>query len=95
MKNKKWITGVIALLTLVFMLSGCGQNAADSPKAPDSPVAAEKTVVDMADRTVILPAEIKTIATFGSIGVINSFVELFGEGNKIINQMSPSFTKTD
>lgn len=53
------------------------------------------TVTDMAGRTVTLPSEIKSIATFGSIGVINAFVELMGDGDKICNDMTASFTKSD
>jgi iron complex transport system substrate-binding protein len=97
MKNRKLIPVILMLLMLmqVFMLSGCGKTEEDTPTAPETPAAQDKTVVDMAGRTVVLPTEIKTIATFGSIGVINSFVELFGEGDKIMNEMSPSFTKND
>ena len=53
------------------------------------------TVTDMAGRTVTLPADIQSIATFGSIGVINAFVELMGDGDKIVNDMTASFTKSD
>lgn len=42
-----------------------------------------------------LPAEIKSIATFGSIGVINAFVELMGCGDKICNEMTANFTSSD
>ena len=52
-------------------------------------------VTDMAGRTVTLPTEIDSIATFGSIGVINAFVELMGSGEKICNDMTASFTKSD
>jgi iron complex transport system substrate-binding protein len=55
----------------------------------------EVIVTDMAGRKVTLPAEVKSIATFGSIGVINAFVELMGEGDKICNQMTAGFTKSD
>ncbi len=59
------------------------------------PAATGKTVTDMAGREVTLPAEINSIATFGSIGVLNAMVETMGAGDKIVNQMSASFTKTD
>ncbi|MFZ3132805.1 MAG: ABC transporter substrate-binding protein [Desulfosporosinus sp.] len=92
---------IIALLLLTFLvlasLTGCGQNAANGTNAAGTKTAAqtERTVVDMAGRSVKLPAEIKSIATFGSIGVLNDFVETLGEGSKICNEMSASFTKTD
>lgn len=94
MKRKKWIAVLLAALLLLQVLSGCAQNTPSAP-ATTPPVATEKTVVDMAGRTVTLPTKINSVATFGAIGVINTFVELFGEGDKIINQMSASFTKTD
>lgn len=53
------------------------------------------TVTDMNGREVTLPENIESIATFGSIGVINAFVELMGEGDKICNQMTANFTKSD
>ena len=53
------------------------------------------TVTDMAGRTVTLPAQINSIATFGSIGVINAFVELMGDGDKIANDMTAKFSKSD
>lgn len=57
--------------------------------------AATHVVTDMAGREVELPTEINSIATFGSIGVINAFVELMGCGDKICNEMSANFTKSD
>lgn len=68
-----------------------GSSQADS-KADSA--SATREVTDMAGRTVKLPAEIKSIATFGSIGVINAFVELMGSGDKICNEMTDSFTKS-
>ncbi|KUO78227.1 MAG: ABC transporter substrate-binding protein [Desulfosporosinus sp. BRH_c37] len=92
---------IIALLLMTFFviasLTGCGQNAASGTNAPGktSATQTERTVVDMAGRSVKLPAEIKSIATFGSIGVLNAFVETIGEGSKICNEMSATFTKND
>jgi len=45
----------------------------------------------MAGRVVTLPMEINRIGTLGSIGVINTFVELMGEGSKIFNEMPGRF----
>ncbi len=71
------------------------QSTTTEAVSTTQPAASEKTVTDMAGRSVTLPAEIKSIATFGSIGVLNAFVEVMGCGDKIVNQMSASFTKTD
>lgn len=78
-------------------------TAAAAPETTEESQTAEQAakteetheVTDMAGRTVVLPKEIKTIATFGSIGVINAFVELMGSGDKICNDMTASFTKSD
>ena len=56
---------------------------------------ADFTVTDMAGREVTIPGEIKSIATFGSVGVINAFVELMGCGDLLCSQMPANFTKTD
>ncbi|MEN6390784.1 MAG: ABC transporter substrate-binding protein [Syntrophomonas sp.] len=91
MKTSKRIVALLIMAALVMTcLMGCQKS---TPTATQT--AGERTVVDMAGRTVKLPAEIKTIATFGSIGVLNAFVETMGEGSKICNEMSPSFTKKD
>ncbi|HAQ39804.1 MAG TPA: ABC transporter substrate-binding protein [Clostridiales bacterium] len=65
----------------------------DNAEKPAEPT--ERVVTDMAGRTVAIPDEINSIATFGANGVLNAFVELMGEGSKICHDMSPSFTKTD
>ncbi len=70
-----------------------GETAAETEKAAES--SDTVTVTDMAGREVTLPAQINSIATFGSIGVINAFVELMGYGDKICNDMTASFTKSD
>ncbi|WP_302777687.1 ABC transporter substrate-binding protein [Anaerotruncus colihominis] len=65
------------------------------PTPSQAPQAETVTVADMAGRTVTLPARIDSIATFGSIGVINAFVELMGCGSLICNDMTANFTKSD
>lgn len=98
MKTGKKITSLLlALFFVMASLAGCGQSAPTGAKDAGKTEAAqgERTVVDMAGRTVKLPAEIKSIATFGSIGVLNAFVETLGEGGKICNEMSATFTKND
>lgn len=54
-----------------------------------------REVKDMAGRTVELPEKIESVATFGSVGVLNAFVECMGEGDLIVNQMPENFTKND
>jgi len=86
--SPKPIVLCIAIIFTLSLLAGCSNKKAETPTPT-------RTVVDMAGRTVTLPAEIKSIGTFGSIGVLNTFVELMGAGDKICNDMSPRFTKTD
>lgn len=68
------------------------ETIAPAVAATDPP--ATRTVTDMTGRTVTLPAEIKSVATFGAIGVLNTFVETMGQGSKICNEGSASFTKS-
>jgi iron complex transport system substrate-binding protein len=68
-------------------------SAEPSAAEPSSSAPTERTVTDMVGRTVTLPAEIKTIGTFGSIGVLNDFIETMGAGDKLCNEGSPSFVK--
>lgn len=88
--NKKIVALFIMAALILTCLWGC-QKSTPTATQPQT----ERTVVDMAGRTVQVPAEINTIATFGSIGVLNAFVETMGDGSKICNEMSPSFTKKD
>ncbi len=91
MRIGKKVVALLIMTTLVMTcLVGCQQSTPTTTQAP-----VQRTVTDMAGRTVTLPAEVNSIATFGSIGVLNSFVETMGEGSKICNEMSPSFTKKD
>lgn len=79
---------------VLVMLAGC-KGDSDPEGASKDPAADKVTVTDMAGRTVTLPKEIDSIATFGSIGVINAFVELMGCGDKISNDMTAKFTKSE
>lgn len=71
------------------------EPSASVPASAEPTAAApiERTVTDMAGRTVTLPAEIKTIGTFGAIGVLNGFIETMGAGDKLCNEGSPSFIR--
>lgn len=81
--------------TSVSSAAASAQPSTTEAVSTTQPAATERTVIDMAGREVTLPAEINTIGTFGSIGVLNAMVETMGFGHKILNQMSASFTKTD
>ncbi|MEL7609355.1 MAG: ABC transporter substrate-binding protein [Bacillota bacterium] len=106
--NKRTIASLITLLlALLLLVSACAPAAAPAASPSAEPTAAptvvvteptaapERTITDMAGRTVVLPEKIEKIGTFGSIGVLNAFVELMGQGSKICNEMSANFTKTD
>lgn len=89
--------------TTAAATEAAAETTAEETTAAETTAEAEKaaessdtvTVTDMAGREVTLPAQINSIATFGSIGVINAFVELMGYGDKICNDMTASFTKSD
>lgn len=96
-------TRLTALLLVLALLAGCGgqREAPTQPERQESSSQPEQqapetiTVTDMAGRTVTLPSPVSSIATFGSIGVINAFVELMGCGSLICNDMTANFTKSD
>lgn len=54
-----------------------------------------RKVVDMTGVEVIVPAEVSSVATFGSVGVLNAFIECLGKGALICNEMPANFTKSD
>jgi iron complex transport system substrate-binding protein len=91
MKRKLVLLMVVMILSL-SLFTGCGVT---NSGAHGDNTSTEVTVTDMAGRTVTLPSKMDSIATFGAIGVLNTFVELFGCGDKICNDMSARFTKTD
>lgn len=111
MKRRSTIFALLLILVLaVSVVAGCGTETATTTQAepgattsaqPTTTETAEtiattdRTVTDMAGRQVTVPAELESIATFGSIGVLNAMVETMGAGDKIINQMSAAFTKND
>ena len=70
-----------------------GSSASSEVKVTTSADGKTITVTDMAGREVTIPNEVKSVATFGSIGVLNAFVECMGKGDLIVNQMSASFSK--
>ena len=52
-----------------------------------------RIITDMAGRKVSIPLQIRSIATLGSVPVINSFILAFGDGGKIVNGM-PEYAST-
>lgn len=54
---------------------------------------ATRTLVDLAGRTVELPARIARVATLGPVPVLNSFVFALGRGDAIVNGL-PYFAQT-
>ena len=67
----------------------------NSGKKDESTANQAKVVTDMAGREVTIEGDVESIGTFGSVGVLNAFVQLMGDGDKIINEMPPSFSKGD
>ena len=49
---------------------------------------AARTVTDMAQRRVALPARIERVVTLVSLPVLNSFVFTLGEGRRIVNGLA-------
>lgn len=89
--SKKLITIILAIMAVMALFTGCAQS---NPTLTETAAPTEKTVTDMAGRTVKIPAEVESIGTFGAIGVLNAFVETMGAGDKICNEGSPSFVKS-
>ncbi|WP_172135904.1 ABC transporter substrate-binding protein [Adlercreutzia sp. ZJ473] len=89
---------LLAAALACLALAGCassepgtaGESSSSAAEAPTT-----RIVTDMANRTVEIPAEVDSIATFGSVGVLNAFVECMGKGDAIVNEMPANFTKND
>ena len=52
-----------------------------------------RLVTDMNGNQVEIPAEITSVATFGSVGVLNAFIECLGKGQLIVNGLPNQFAK--
>lgn len=92
--------GAAALAAGGFASAGAAFAADQASSAKDAAKSAASdgdtiTVTDMVDREVTIPNEVTSIATFGSVGVLNAFVECMGKGDLIVNQMPENFTKND
>ena len=103
MTRRSWFAGAAGVALAVSLgcvgLAGCASTGGDAQtngdEAKQQSQPATRTVTDMAGRTVDVPADVKSIATFGSVGVLNAFVECMGKGNLIVNEMPANFTKND
>lgn len=80
-----------------FLLAGCssGQPSSSSQQSSNQQAPSTHVIKDMDGRDVELPTEITSVATFGSVGVLNAFIECMGEGDLIVNQMPANFTKNN
>ena len=54
-----------------------------------------RSIRDFAQRQVQVPENIRSVATLGSVGVLNCFIFAMGEGDKRANALPPRFTETD
>lgn len=54
--------------------------------------AATRVVTDMAGRRVTLPRQIRSIVTMGPVPVLNGFIFVFGDGDKIVSGLPYMFT---
>ncbi|SMB28657.1 Periplasmic binding protein [Sterolibacterium denitrificans] len=87
-------------LALALCLWGVCQTAAAAAEAsPGCTVNARtqstQSIVDMAGRTVVLPREVKRIATVGPVPVINGYLFALGAGERIVNGLPSRFTQSD
>lgn len=55
--------------------------------------AQSRTLVDMAERQVIVPERVKHIATVGGTPALNSFIYLFGKAETLVNGAEPPLSK--
>ena len=95
---KKVLSLILACAICTGALVGCGNKDISSQNDGEKSQEAQAEVItirDMADREVIIPRDVQKVGTFGSIGVLNAFVECIGGGDKICNDMSPNFKKND
>ncbi len=106
--KNRWLASAMSALLIAALacvgLTGCSAGDGGTPagcEPASEPAAAEpqepqtRTITDMAGCTVELPVNIESVATFGSVGVLNAFVECMGKGDLIASDMPANFTKND
>lgn len=99
--KKRILSVLLTAVMLLGLLSACGSKQTPDESGTTTPSETvqnteetkQHVITDMLGREVVLPDEINTIATFKAIGVLNTFVETLGAGDKICNGMTPAFTK--
>src|SRR5262245_59948608 len=77
-----WLHVVVITLALVLPDSLSAQTAS-------------RTVTDMAQRAVTLPAQIRKVATIGSVPVINSLLFAMGAGDMLVNGLPEPFARQE
>lgn len=106
--TKEWLARATAVALTAALacvgLAGCTSPSSETAQQPAEQQTQEpaerkapetRTVTDMAGRTVEIPGTVESVATFGSVGVLNAFVECMGKGDLIANEMPANFTKND
>lgn len=71
MRTRRWRLGVAALMVAILGMASAAR--------------AERTVVDMAGRNVVVPDRVTRVATIGPVPVLNSFVFALGAASSIVN----------
>lgn len=92
------LAAVLACVGFAGCAAPAEQQSGPEPAAGGQKPAADpatRTITDMAGRTVEIPGNVESVATFGSVGVLNAFVECMGKGDLIANEMPANFTKND
>lgn len=101
--NRRQFVGASAGMLLAAACAAAGLRVAlaDDAKKDDAKPKASveeqpdgtRLVVDMNGNEVVIPAEIASVATFGSVGVLNAFIECLGKGDLIVNGLPNQFAK--
>lgn len=89
------VAGVLSMVLLASCTAGSVPDSSSASPEASVSAAGDRVVTDMAGRRVTVPARVESVGTFGSIGVLNAFVQAMGAGDRIVNQMSANFTKSD
>lgn len=101
---KRSIALMLVVMISLSLVAGCGQTSASPQVQPTQPTQSaqaeqptqnltERVVTDMAGRTVTIPAEINSVATFLSVPIINGLVGLMGYSDKLVNELTQSMVK--
>lgn len=86
-KFRSRLAGLILILVFSLSFTACNGNQGNQSQAK------EHTIVDMAGKSVVLPAKITKVVTIGSVPVMNGMIFAMGEGDKIANNLPQSMQK--